>query len=674
MVIGIKKIVCFNLVSIFFAMQYTAGQSIYRYHICLGANYSTTRTGSSTFQTNLNLLIPSLSNNSNPIIIKNGFHNTTVGQIPDTVYGSFQCRGDVSLDDCKTCVQMGTQDINTNQRCPNDKQAIIWFNGCMIRYSNQYYFGIMQDKPADYFWSLNNVSTNPDEFNQILGYLMKNLVTQALSNSSFAIGNKNLPNSTTKVNGFVQCSADISSSDCSRCLNEAIAELPDCCSGKRAGKVIKPSCFLKYDLDPFFQSTTVTSPPHPRVSPPWSANTSKGNSKLAVSIAVLSAIAVFSGTAAWSLWRKKTKTKTKIKKIDYFDDEIRTTDSMHFSFSGVSAATDNFSEANKLGEGGFGSVYKGTLQDKQEIALKRLSKNSRQGEQEFKNEVTLVAKLQHRNLVKLVGFSLAGEEKLLIYEYMPNGSLDQVLFDSVKCTHLDWERRYSIIGGVARGLLYLHEESRLKIIHRDLKASNILLDKEMNSKIADFGMARLFGLHQIQDSTSRIVGTHGYMAPEYIMHGEFSVKSDVFSFGVLVLEILCGQRNSSFHKTNVARDLLSYAWRHWKNGSDVEILDPTLKDAYCRSEVRRCIHVALLCVQENVLDRPTMPTVVQMLNNNSVTSHDLPSSPAFLADSTRHPDLNLGSSKEQASSRDESISEVLPWSVNEVSVSELYPR
>ncbi|KAI3879034.1 hypothetical protein MKX03_019391, partial [Papaver bracteatum] len=270
---------CFNLVlaSIFFIIEYTTAQSIYRFHLCLGANYSTTTGTGNAFQTNLNHVITSLSSSAsnNSIIIRNGYYNTTSGQTPDTVYGSFQCRGDVKLDDCKTCVQMGSQDMNTNQRCPSYKQAIIWFNECMFRYSNQYYFNIMQDKPTVYFLSLNNVS-NPDGFNQILGNLLRNLVTEALSNGSFSTGDTNLTDS-TKVYGFVQCSADISSGDCSRCLHRAIADLPDCCSGKRAGKVITPSCILKFDLDPFFQSTTVSSRPSPRVSPPPSSNAEKPN-------------------------------------------------------------------------------------------------------------------------------------------------------------------------------------------------------------------------------------------------------------------------------------------------------------------------------------------------------------------------------------------------------------
>ncbi|KAK1426129.1 hypothetical protein QVD17_14798 [Tagetes erecta] len=212
----------------------------------------------------------------------------------------------------------------------------------------------------------------------------------------------------------------------------------------------------------------------------------------------------------------------------------------------VKAATNDFSEENKLGQGGFGSVYKGILGEGHQVAVKRLAWDSGQGDQEFKNEVLLVAKLQHRNLVRLLGFSIEGSERLLIYELLPNASLDQFIFDPTKRILLDWETRYNIIKGIAKGLLYLHEDSRLRIIHRDMKASNVLLDAQMNPKIADFGMARLFNTDETQGDTSRIVGTYGYMAPEYALHGQFSVKSDVFSFGVLVLEIIAGQKNKRF--------------------------------------------------------------------------------------------------------------------------------
>ncbi|CAN4083864.1 unnamed protein product [Withania somnifera] len=188
-------------------------------------------------------------------------------------------------------------------------------------------------------------------------------------------------------------------------------------------------------------------------------------------------------------------------------DDITTVESLQYDLSTIRVATDNFSSTNKLGEGGFGPVYKGMLPNGREVAVKRLSANSAQGDLEFKNEILLVARLQHRNLVRLLGFCLDGTERLLVYEFVPNASLDQFLFDPVKRRQLDWETRSKIIGGVAKGILYLHEDSVLRVIHRDLKASNVLLDAEMNPKISDFGMARMFALDETQGTTSRVVGT-----------------------------------------------------------------------------------------------------------------------------------------------------------------------
>ncbi|CAH9081441.1 unnamed protein product [Cuscuta epithymum] len=230
-----------------------------------------------------------------------------------------------------------------------------------------------------------------------------------------------------------------------------------------------------------------------------------------------------------------------------------------FDFSTIFEATSNFSEENKLGQGGFGSVYKGTLIGGEEIAVKRLSEKSRQGVEEFKNELTLIARLQHRNLVQLLGCCVDNEEKMLVYEYMENKSLDSLLFDKHKSSLLDWKRRFNIIYGIARGILYLHQDSRFRIIHRDLKASNVLLDKEMNPKISDFGMARIFGGEETDaNTTKRVVGTYGYMSPEYAMDGQFSVKSDVFSFGVLVLEVVSGKKNRGFYQHNEKENLLGF--------------------------------------------------------------------------------------------------------------------
>ncbi|KAK3431876.1 hypothetical protein EUGRSUZ_E02984 [Eucalyptus grandis] len=279
--------------------------------------------------------------------------------------------------------------------------------------------------------------------------------------------------------------------------------------------------------------------------------------------------------------------------------ELTTTESLSYHLASIQAATNNFSQRNKLGKEGFGVILQGRLSNGQEIAVKKLSKSSGQGVGEFKNEVALVANLQHRNLVQLLGFCLEGEEKLLVYEF--------------------------IISGVARGMLYLHEDSRLRIIHRDLKPSNILLDGDMNPKISYFGMARVFGVDQTWAKTNHIVGTFGYLSPEYAMRGQISAKSDVYSFGVLTLEIIGGKKNSCFFQSDGGENLASY---HWRAGTPLEVLDPFISNAYSIDEVVRCLHIGLLSVQEDPADRPTMASIVLMLTSHSVKLPQ-PRQPAF---------------------------------------------
>ncbi|KAG0470932.1 hypothetical protein HPP92_017632 [Vanilla planifolia] len=309
-----------------------------------------------------------------------------------------------------------------------------------------------------------------------------------------------------------------------------------------------------------------------------------------------------------------------------------------YSFDCIASATNGFSDSNKLGEGGFGHVYKGMMAEGHEIAVKRLSRSSGQGQQEFKNEMALIAKLQHRNLVRLLGCCIEGEEKILIYEYMHNKSLDAFIFDPDRQGLLDWSKRFDIIEGIARGLLYLHQDSRLRIIHRDLKASNILLDDRLNPKISDFGMAKIFANDQNQGNTERVVGTFGYMAPEYGMEGVFSVKSDVYSFGILVLEIISGRRNNSFRGMGNLTNIVGYAWHLWNEDRAIELIDSTIRASCSVRQVQRCIHIALLCVQDRANDRPDMSLVLLMLA--SLTSNlPMPKRPTFTSQAS-HEETN----------------------------------
>ncbi|KAF8045029.1 hypothetical protein N665_5725s0002 [Sinapis alba] len=292
-----------------------------------------------------------------------------------------------------------------------------------------------------------------------------------------------------------------------------------------------------------------------------------------------------------------------------------------FEMNTIQIATNNFSPSNKLGQGGFGSVYKGKLQDGKEIAVKRLSSSSGQGKEEFMNEIVLISKLQHRNLVRVLGCCIEGEEKLLIYEFMVNKSLNTFIFDSRKKVEIDWPKRFDIVQGIARGLLYLHRDSRLRVIHRDLKVSNILLDEKMNPKISDFGLARLYQGTEYQDNTVRVVGTLGYMSPEYAWTGMFSEKSDIYSFGVMLLEIISGERISRFSYGEEGKTLFAYAWDSWCETGGIDLLDKDVADSCQPSEVGRCVQIGLLCVQHQPVDRPNTLELLSMLT----TTSELPS-------------------------------------------------
>ncbi|KAL0542890.1 hypothetical protein IC582_017971 [Cucumis melo] len=527
---------CFILI---FMVSTTISQIEIVTHSCSNSgNYTT----NSIYKQNLDTLLSSIASNTD---IDYGFYNFSAGQQPNRVNGIAFCLAGLTVDECRSCIQNSTRRILED--CPNQKEAIGWYTVCMVRYSNRSIFGVWVDRVLGPTFVSGRIASDIDGYNLSLGTLLQSLRNEAASGDSrhkLAVGEIRAPN-LDNIFGFVQCTPDLSSVDCNNCLMKTAEHIPN---GSMGTTIFSTNCFLRYETNDIFYDIQslpptaggggATSPPMSSPPPPPPLPPKPGITARTVIIVVVSIVSVIILVVAIFIILRLRKRKNR-KSTDKFEgvvigdttDEISSVETIQFDFETIKIATNDFSSENKLGQGGFGAVYKGKLPNGQRIAVKRLANNSQQGDVEFKNEVLLVVKLQHRNLVRLLGFCLQKTERLLIYEFVPNASLDQFIFG-------DWERRFKIINGTARGLLYLHEDSRLRIIHRDLKASNILLDEKMNPKIADFGMARLFEVDETQGSTSRIVGTHGYMAPEYLMQGQFSVKSDVFSFGVLMLEIV----------------------------------------------------------------------------------------------------------------------------------------
>ncbi|CAH8361397.1 unnamed protein product [Eruca vesicaria subsp. sativa] len=623
---------------------------------------TTTYSRNSTFYNNLTTVLSFLS--SSNASHSTGFQNATSGQGPDMVTGLFLCKGDISLEDCRNCVTFSVNESLT--RCPTQRDVVLYYDNCMLRYSNR---NILSNVRTDGGYTLSSrITIPPDQQGRfrVLVLAVMNQAAEEAAGSPRKLGGirANSTDQFQNVYGLVQCTPDLTTQDCSRCLETSISQLQ---TDKIGARLLLPSCNSRYETYPFFDdsiSSTFQAPLPPPVSTPPRPGKDESSSVLVVAIVVPTIVVVLLLIAGYCFLAKRVKRTNETEPAFNNGDDITTIDSLHLDYRTIQAATNNYSEDNKIGRGGFGEVYKGIFSNGTEVAVKRLSKSSEQGDTEFKNEVVLVAKLQHRNLVRLLGYSLEREERILVYEYVPNKSLNYFLFDPIKRGQLDWTRRYNIIEGIARGVLYLHQDSRLTIIHRDLKASNVLLDENMNPKIADFGMARIFKLDQTQENTSRIVGTYGYMSPEYAMRGQFSMKSDVYSFGVLVLEIISGRKNNSFHEKTNSHDLVTYAWRLWNNGAVLDLVDPVIIDNCQKSEVVRCIHIGLLCVQEDPVDRPALSTILVMFTSNTMTL-PVPRRPGF-SDHTRP--------KDALHSDQSTTSKSVPVSTDNATITTLYPR
>ncbi|KAL9355665.1 hypothetical protein Peur_053635 [Populus x canadensis] len=414
----------------------------------------------SPFDSNLKLLLEKL-----PAMITSltGFNHTSVGDRPAKVYGQALCRGDVNSSSCQACVEKTSQEIFKD--CRNYKDAIIWYELCQVHYSfqNMTSLYVYTGKYPDWD-SQEKFLSDPKHFSDVLIYLMTNLSTEAAVNPSkhmFATGSIKFRSET--VYGHAQCTRDIVADDCQTCLTTALVELKGCCSSRQGGIIVSRNCDVRFELYKYYSASSYSlTNPNPKGS----------NWKIGIvafaACAPVAVIVIVIGSCIVCLLKTRGQQRGVERShlallqelacprgVTMTDEGqlVSSEDLPFMDLTTIREATDNFSDSNKLGQGGFGTIYKGVLPDGKEIAVKRLSRKSWQGLEEFKNEVKVIAKLQHRNLVRLLGCGMEGDEKLLIYEFMHNKSLDIFIFDAERRALLDWETCYNIAGGIARGLL-----------------------------------------------------------------------------------------------------------------------------------------------------------------------------------------------------------------------------
>ncbi|KAL2484519.1 Cysteine-rich receptor-like protein kinase 2 [Abeliophyllum distichum] len=539
--------------------------------------------------------------NLNAQVQTSGFATAVGGSGLDTDHGLVQCYGDLSLPECVLCL---AQARTVTPRCYPFNGAKVYLDGCFLRNENYNFF---QEYTGQSDTAVcGNRTQKSFAFQVSARQAVVNAVSAAPNNNGYA--RSQVPVSSTNESAYViaDCWRTLSASSCRACLQNASASILGCLP-RSEGRALNTGCFLRYSDTNFLN-------PIPR------NGSSRGKLKVIIVAAVSSTIVLVIGAVIGVyIWKKHRTIQKKRKGWDDAKKLVKTLNdsSLNFKYSTLEKSTDYFNEANKLGQGGFATVYKGVLQDGREIAVKRLFFHNKQRAANFYNEVNMISSLEHKNLVRLLGCSCLGPESLLVYEFLPNKSLDCFIFDSSKGKELNWEKRFEIIIGTAEGLVFLHENTKTRIVHRDIKASNILLDLRFHAKIADFGLARSFQEDKSHISTV-IAGTLGYMAPEYVAHGQLTEKADVYGFGILLLEIVTGRQNNRSKASDYSDSLLTIAWKHFQERTVDDLFDPNIMlhnyhNIDVKKEIIRIVHVGLLCTQEIPSLRPSMSKALQML-------------------------------------------------------------
>ncbi|XP_023760090.1 cysteine-rich receptor-like protein kinase 2 [Lactuca sativa] len=558
----------------------------------------------SEFSTNLNSTLAALRKD----LSVNGSYFSraqTVGDA-DSVYGTAQCRHYLTTVQCLACFDSG---VSTLAGCTSGNGAYVTLDDCFIRYQNyQNYYDdptVIEDVGIGITSAgiCGNQSTSESStFNKFMEGFLSDIRVATPKTSDFYVSSiRTHSTGNVTLYAIAQCIENTTQTICQDCLNMAYNNIKDCVPNTE-GRAIEMGCFMRYSGTPFFKDNQTTNIRQ--------FLKEVDSSKVGILVAVIVGVGMIFLIISISLWFRLRK-RSKAHKEDSSDLQA----AVNFSYKDIQLATGNFSEEHIIGKGGFGEVYKAILHDKNVVAVKKLLVRHGRARVEFDNEVKLMSNIRHRNLVRVLGWSSEGPELLLVLEYMPNGSLDRFLWGEARGS-LTWKQRFEIIFGIARGLAHLHHEFHIKIIHRDIKSANILIDEYFQPKIADFGLARFHSEDESHVST-KFAGTLGYTAPEYATHGHLSEKVDTYSFGVVALEIISGRRcnDMNSHRSDMYY-LLEDAWRSYENNMHLKVVDENLDLNESEQEhVKKIMEIALTCTQSPVGIRPTMSEVVLMLSN-----------------------------------------------------------
>ncbi|KAL5993522.1 hypothetical protein ACLOJK_014447 [Asimina triloba] len=491
------------------------------------------------------------------------FATAVRARVSDPVYTLFQCRDYLSPSDCLSCFSVAVSKI---RNCSIANGARVIYDGCFLRYESSNFFD-QTTQPGDSGFCGNRTTVTAAGFNETVQKLLQDLYTATPKTDGYWAAAKREAAGAAAVYGVAQCPPTVSEVGCGDCLRVAYGNIQGC-PPDGDGTATDAGCFLRYSSSAFFNDNqTVNIAPYLRAVDHDTPVDLRAKVLIYISGRSSTRKAIIGGVVGGVgfllllalllfLALKHSKKARKSPKGDILGaTELR--GPVNFHYRDLKSATRNFSDENKLGGGGFGDVYKGLLKNKKTVAVKKLMiSQSDRAKADFESEAKLICNVHHRHLIRLLGCCKKDSELLLVYEYMAKGSLDKYLFGDSSET-LTWKQRFDIILGTARGLAYLHEEFHARIIHRDIKCSNILLDDEVQAKIADFGLARLLPEDKSHLST-QVAGTLGYTAPEYAMHGQLSEKVDTYSFGVVVLEIISGLKSNDMSREPAKQYLLEW--------------------------------------------------------------------------------------------------------------------